>query len=157
MRSTQHLLACKNDMRFALSLFKFQNCQCTMNFCTLSRALIGCPQCWFDMVFETLVLYGLQVQYFRYRYSNMTSYDNSIFNISASIFSILGAIFGEIIIQNLANSEKCSIQVFDISIDIVLEFCYDITIWEMTSFDKVDYIEIEPALGCCELYRLQLS
>ena len=135
-------------MRFALSLFKFYNCQCTVNFCTLSRALIGCPQCWTDMVFETLVLQGLEVQYFRYRYSNMTSYDNSIFNISASIFSILGAIFGEIIIQNLANSEKCSIQVFDISIDIILEFCYDITIWELTTFDNVDYIEIEPALGC---------
>ena len=49
-----------------------------------------------DVVFYTFVLYGLQAQYFRY--SNMTSYDNPIFNISASIFSILGAIFGEIII-----------------------------------------------------------
>ena len=36
---------------------------------------------------------------------------------------------------------------FDISIDIVLEFCHDITIWEMTTFDEVDYIEIEQALG----------
>ena len=40
-------------------------------------------------------------------------------------------------------------QLFDIPIDIVLtfEFCIDITIWEMTIFDKVDYIRIEPALN----------
>ena len=38
---------------------------------------------------------------------------------------------------------------FDISIDIVLtfEFCHDIAIWRMEISDKVDYNEIEPALG----------
>ena len=40
------------------------------------------------MVFETLVLYGLEVQYFRLRYSDIMSYDNSMFNISALMFSI---------------------------------------------------------------------
>ena len=32
---------------------------------------------------------------------------------------------------------------FDISIDIALELCHDITIWKMMIFDKVNYIEIE--------------
>ena len=48
----------------------------------LSVVLVRC-------VSETLVLYGSQAQYFQYQYSNMPSYDNSIFNISASIFSIV--------------------------------------------------------------------
>ena len=43
---------------------------------------------------------------------------------------------------------------FDIPMDIVLtfEFCHDITIWKMTTFDTVDYIEIE-LVGCSELHR----
>ena len=60
---------------------------------------------------------------------------------------------GEIIIEKLASSEK----IFDIwlSIDIVLtyELCNDIKIWKMEIFDEVDYIEIEPALGRCELHQ----
>ena len=46
---------------------------------------------------------------------------------------------------------------FDIvlAIDIVLTFeiCHEITIWNMPIFDKVNYIEIEPALGRRELNR----
>ena len=40
-------------------------------------------------------------------------------------------------------------QLFDSSIDIVLTFDFgqDITILKMAIFDKVDYIEIEPALA----------
>ena len=40
------------DTKFALTSFNFQNGQCIMNTCTLSLALIGCPQ---YMVFETLM------------------------------------------------------------------------------------------------------
>ena len=55
-----------------------------MNTCTLSLAFIDCPQ---YGIWESYVQYGKAV--FRYRYSDMMSYDNAIFNISASIFSIL--------------------------------------------------------------------
>ena len=40
---------------------------------------------WFDMEFESD---RFDMIYFRYRYFDMICYDNSIFNISASIFSI---------------------------------------------------------------------
>ena len=40
-------------------------------------------------IWDSYVRYGLKVQYFRYWYSDMMSYNNSIFNISASVFSIL--------------------------------------------------------------------
>ena len=58
----------------------------------------------------------------------------------------------------LQNDIKFSIygfRLFDILIDIVLtlEFCHNITIWKMTIFDEVQYIEIESALGCLELHR----
>ena len=48
---------------------------------------------------------------------------------------------------------KFSIQDFSLfgsSIDVVLtfEFGHDITILKMAIFDKVDYIDIEPALAC---------
>ena len=41
------------------------------------------------------------------------------------------------------------------AIDIVLtfEFCHEITIWKMTIFDEVNYIEIEPAQDRRELHR----
>ena len=43
---------------------------------------------------------------------------------------------------------------FNISLDVVLtfEFCRDITIWKMTIFDKVDYVEMESALSYSTLY-----
>ena len=44
---------------------------------------------------------------------------------------------------------------FDNLIDIVLtfEFRHNITIQKMIISDKVDYIEIESALGCLKLHR----
>ena len=58
----------------------------------------------------------------------------------------------EIIIKNLPNSEKIfdvGFHLFHCSVDIVptFEFCREIImIWKMMIFNKVDYIEIEPAL-----------
>ena len=93
-------------------------------------------------------------------YVDIMSYENSIFNISASIFSILVSFyttfrrhFDKIITQNLARNErKLSVKgfwLFNILIDIVLtfEFCHDITVWKMTIFDKGNYFEMEPALS----------
>ena len=36
---------------------------------------------------------------------------------------------------------------------LTLEFCHDITIWKMTIYDKVNYIDFEPALGTCDSQR----
>ena len=59
---------------------------------------------------------------------------------------------------NPQNDMKFSIygfRLFDVLIDVVstFEFCHNITMWKMVIFDKVDYIEIESALGCLELHR----
>ena len=87
----------------------------------------------------------------------MMSCDNSIFNISALIFSTL--VFRYRVFEPFWGILSCKTgKIFDIglAIDIVLlafEFCHKITIWKMTVFDKVNYIEIEPALGRRELHR----
>ena len=119
-----------------------------------------------DMVFETLMInmVGGSIYMYLYRYSDIMSYNNLIFNISALIYPILvfryigfWSHFGEIIMEKLASSKN----IFDIwlSIDIVLTFelCNDIKIWKMEIFDEVHYIEIVPALGRCELHKPELE
>ena len=48
--------------------------------------------------------------------------------------------------------------IFDISIDIVLnfEFYHNITILKMAIFDKVNYIEIEPALIAIHIDKIHV-
>ena len=80
----------------------------------------------------------------------MMSYDNSIFNISALIFSTLVSIYR--VFESFWGYYHVKLwKIFDIvlAIDIVLtfEFCHDITILKMAIFDKESYIENEPALG----------
>ena len=36
---------------------------------------------------------------------------------------------------------------------LTLEFCHDITIWNMTVYEKVNYIDFEPALASRDLHR----
>ena len=36
---------------------------------------------------------------------------------------------------------------------LTLEFCHDITIWKMTVYEKVNYIDFEPALASRDLHR----
>ena len=86
-------------------------------------------------IWDSWVQYGFEHRYFLYR-----CYDIGF-----------GSHFGEIMMSNLATCEKIfdmGFWLFDISIDIILtfEFCHDITIWKMTIFYKVYYIEIEPSL-----------
>ena len=83
----------------------------------------------------------------------MMSYDNSIFNISALIFSTL--VFRYRVFEPFWGILSCKIFYIGLAIDIVLtfKFCHEITIWKMTIFDKINYIGIEPALGRCELHR----
>ena len=85
----------------------------------------------------------------------MMSYDDSISNMCASVFfifsiSILG--LGAILVENWANSKN----IFDtgFSIDRILDwYRIDFWIWpqycilKMAIFNKIDYIDIEPALG----------
>ena len=53
--------------------------------------------------------------------------------------------------RNSENSEK--MQYFNgFSIGILPQYY----VWKMTIFEEFYYIEIEPALGCCELHLLQL-
>ena len=73
----------------------------------------------------------------------MTSYDNLIFHIIASIFPILRAIFGEIVINKTWQIvSNVWYRFFDISIaivlELVLEMCHNNTIWEMTTLDEID-------------------
>ena len=73
---------------------------------------------WLSVVYgiwDSYVQFGLAV--FRYRYSDMMSYDKSIFNSFATILRYES--------------------------------------WRFLT--KIDYMEIEPALGCCELHRPNLT
>ena len=78
-----------------------------------------------------------------------------IFNISALIFSTL--VFRYRVLEPFSGILCKTGKIFSIElvIDIVLtfEFCHEIMIQKMTIFDEVNYIEIEPALGSCELHR----
>ena len=81
------------------------------------------------------------------------SYNNSIFNIISYIFYLdISVILVKLIMCNITNSENIfntGFWLFDGSINIVLTFgfSHDITILKLAIFDKVDYIDIEPAPG----------
>ena len=109
-------------------------------------------------IWDSYVQYGLVV--FRYWYSDMMRYDNSIFNISASMFSIL--VFRYRVFwwnHHVKLSEKTFNRVFrlfDVSVDIALTYSFATILRYENWFDK-NYIEIDRALGCRELHRPKLG
>ena len=98
--------------------------------------------------------YGLQVRYFWYRYFDMMSYDNLIFNISVWYFQywcfdvgFRSRFGGNYHVKLSKYWEYFQHRIFDYMIVLIFEFGHNITILKMAIFDKVDYIDIEPALS----------
>ena len=93
--------------------------------------------------------YGLQIRYFWYRYFDMMSYDNLIFNISSVIFSILvfrcrvkvrSRFGGNYHVKLSKYWEYFQHRIFDYMIVLIFEFGHNITTFEMAIFDKVAII-----------------